>query len=86
MLNLEEVAGLASELGTADGLRRVKLEIDLLSERFEEKRTLPRRGSGVLVPLAEVRKPMPDGLSSSGVPAIISRPGKATSRGKRFLK
>jgi hypothetical protein len=38
MLNLEEVAGLASELGTADGLRRVKLEIDLLSERFEEKR------------------------------------------------
>ena len=40
MLNSEEVAGLAGELGSADGLRRVKLAIDLLSERFEEK-TLP---------------------------------------------
>jgi hypothetical protein len=37
MLNSEEVAGLAGELGTANGLRRVKLEIDLISERLEDK-------------------------------------------------
>jgi hypothetical protein len=37
MLNSEEVAGLASDLGTAYGLRRVKQEIDLLRERLEEK-------------------------------------------------
>jgi hypothetical protein len=37
MLNSEEVAGLASELGTVNGLQRVKLEIDLTRERLENK-------------------------------------------------
>ena len=37
MLSAEEVVGLAAELGTADGLRRVRLEIDRLSESFEQE-------------------------------------------------